>query len=111
MLHKVNDNVTNYLHMLCNNDHKCVCFPQSITVGNGPLDQLLVYGVYYSGTMKNVTSPTTELTFTAPSLPDGVFVSNITISVTAINRFGYGTPSDPDYFEISEYIYICVHQC
>ena len=89
----------------------CVCFPQSITVGNGPLDQPLVYGVYYSGTMKNVTSPTTELTFTAPSLPDGVFVDNITVTVTAINRFGYGTPSDPDYFEISEYIYICVHQC
>ena len=66
--------------------------------------------------MMNVTSPTTELTFTAPSLPDGVFVSNITVTVTAINRFGYGPPSDPEKFEISKYIfmiiiYILIHIC
>ena len=56
----------------------------------------------------NVTSPTTELTFTAPSLPDGVFVDNITVTVTAINRFGYGMPSDPVEFEISKYIFIII---
>ena len=71
-------------------------------MGNGPLEQPLVYEVYYNGTRENVTSPTTTLTFTAPSLPDGVFVDNIIIIVTAINRFGRGTPSDPDYDEISE---------
>ena len=72
-------------------------------MGNGPLEQPLVYEVYYNGTKENVTSPTTTLTFTAPSLlPDGVFVDNITVIVTAINRFGRGQPSDPDYDEISE---------
>lgn len=77
-------------------------FPQPVMVGNGPLDQPLLYKVYYNGTMENVTSPTTELTFTAPSLPDGVFVDNIIVTVTAINRFGYGMPSDPVEFEISK---------
>ena len=71
-------------------------------MGNGPLEQTLVYEVYYNGTSQNVTSPTTTLTFTAPSLPDGVFVDNITVIVTAINRFGCGQPSDPDYDVISE---------
>ena len=80
-----------------------------ITVGNGPLEQPLVYEVYYNGTMMNVNSPTTELTFTAPSLPDGAFIDNITVTVTAINRFGRGTPSDPESIEISELnIYIII---
>ena len=81
-------------------------FMQPITVGNGPLDQPLVYQVYYNGEMMNVTSLTTELTFTAPSLPVGVFVDNITVTVTAINRFGYGMPSDPVEFEISKFSYV-----
>ena len=74
-------------------------------MGNGPLEQPLVYEVYYNGTRQNVTSPTTTLTFTAPSLPDGVFFDNITVIVTAINRFGRGTPSNPESFEISK---LCV---
>ena len=77
-------------------------------MGNGPLEQPLVYQVYYNGSVENVTSPTTALTFTAPSLPDGVFVDNVTVTVTAINRFGPGSPSDPDSAEISElsvYVY------
>ena len=80
-------------------------------MGNGPLDQPLVYEVYYNGTMINVTSPTTELTFTAPSLPDGVFVDNITITVTAINRFGRAEISGADRAEISRFHvqYICLH--
>ena len=78
-------------------------------MGNGPLEQPLVYEVYYNGTRENVTGSTTTLTFTAPSLPDGVFVGNITVIVTAINRFGRGTPSDPDYDEISE-LYAMVRQ-
>ena len=71
-------------------------------MGNGPLEQPLVYEVYYNGTRQNVTSSTTTLTFTAPPLPDGVFVDNITVIVTAINRFGCGSPSDPESFEISK---------
>ena len=79
-----------------------VYFSQPITVGNGPLEQPLVYEVYYNGTRQNVNSSTTTLTFTAPSLPDGVFVGNITVIVTAINRFGRGTPSDLESFGISK---------
>ena len=71
-------------------------------MGNRPLEQPLVYEVYYNGTTINVTSPTTMLRFLAPSLPDGVFADNITVMVTAINRFGRGTPSDSDSVEISE---------
>ena len=71
-------------------------------MGNGLLEQPLEYEVYYNGTRENVTSPTTMLIFPAPSLPDGVFVDNITVIVTAINRFGRGNSSDPpEYFEIS----------
>ena len=71
-------------------------------MGNGPLDQPLVYEVYYNGTRQNVTSPTTTLTFTAPSLPDGVFFGHVTVIVIAINRLGRGTPSDLESFEISK---------
>ena len=91
-------------------------FPQPITVGNGPLEQPLVYEVFYNGTRQNVTSSTTTLTFPAPSLSDGVFVDNITVIVTAINRFGRGTPSDPESFEISKlhihnfmYVHVCIY--
>ena len=66
------------------------------------MEQPLIYQVYYNGTMKNVTSPTTALTFTAPSPPDGVFVDNIIVNVTAINSFTAGIPSDPENFEISK---------
>ena len=65
------------------------------------LEEPLVYEVSYNGTMQNVSSSTTTLTFTAPSLPDGVFSGNITVTVTAINRFGRGMPSDPEDFLIS----------
>ena len=47
-----------------------------------------------------VSSSTTTLTFTAPSLPDSLFAANVTVTVTAVNRFGHGAFSDPDYFEI-----------
>ena len=52
--------------------------------------------------MINVTGLTTQLTFTAPSLRSDVFADNITVTVTAINRFGPGSSSDPEEFEISE---------
>ena len=52
------------------------------------------YQVHYNGTMMIVDSPTTTLTFTAPSLPDGVFTDTVAITVTAINKFGVGLPSD-----------------
>ena len=71
-------------------------------MGNRPLEQPLEYEVYYNGTTINVTSPTTTLTFIAPSLPDGVFTGTVVVMVTAINRFGRGTPSDSDSFEISK---------
>ena len=51
--------------------------------------------MYYNGTMMNVNSSTTTLTFTAPSLPDGVFTGTVVVMVTAINRYGIGLASDP----------------
>ena len=71
-------------------------------MGTGPLEQPLVYKVKYNGTTENVTSPNTTLTFTAPSLPDDVFIDNITVTVTAINIFGRGTPSDVESMKISK---------
>ena len=57
-------------------------------MGNGPLEQPLVYEVVlqWDDKGKNVTSPTTTLTFAAPPLPAGVFDGNVTVTVTAINR-------------------------
>ena len=52
------------------------------------------YQVYYNGTMINVNSSTTTLTFTAPSLPDDVFTDTVVVMVTAVNRFGEGPDSD-----------------
>ena len=52
------------------------------------------YQVCYNGTTKNVNSSTTTLTFTAPSLPDGVFTGTVVVMVTAINRYGVGPDSD-----------------
>ena len=43
--------------------------------------------------MRNVNSSTTTLTFTAPSLPDGVFSGTVVVMVTAVSRFGMGSPS------------------
>ena len=43
----------------------------------------------------NVNSSTTTLTFTAPSLPDGVFTGTVVVMVTAINQYGVGSASDP----------------
>ena len=70
-------------------------------MGNGELEQPLVYEVYYNGGMMNVNSPTTTLTFTAPSLPDGEFFGNITVNVTAINIFGHGASIESNVAEIS----------
>ena len=45
--------------------------------------------------MVNVNSSTATLTFTAPSLPDGVFTGIVVVMVTAVNRFGVGPTSEP----------------
>ena len=52
------------------------------------------YLVHYNGTMMNVSSSTTTLTFTAPSLPDGVFTGTVVVMVTAISKYGIGPSSD-----------------
>ena len=65
--------------------------------------------MYYNGTMKDVNSSTTTLTFTAPSLPDGVFSGTVVVMVTAVNRFGVGPASDPEIVVINGmYVYMCV---
>ena len=45
--------------------------------------------------MMNVNSSTTTLTFTAPSLPDGVFTGTVVVMVTAVSILGIGPPSAP----------------
>ena len=70
-------------------------------MGNEPLEQPLLYKVYYDGDLVNVTSPMTELTRPA-RVTDGSFVRNVTVSVTAVNRFGAGPPSDNVSDEISK---------
>ena len=51
--------------------------------------------MYHNGTMMNVNSSTTTLTFTAPSLPDCVFTGTVVVMVTAISSYGVGPASDP----------------
>ena len=51
------------------------------------------YQVDYNGTMMNVNSSTTTLTFTAPPLPIGVFTGTVVVMVSAVNRFGVGPAS------------------
>ena len=58
----------------------------------------------------NVNSSTTTLTFSAPSLPDGLFTGTVVVMVTAINRYGIGPPSDSDTAIITG-TYICVCAC
>ena len=63
------------------------------------------YQVIYNGTMMNVTSPTTTLQFTAPSLPDGVFTGTIVVMVTAVSRYGVGPTSKHLTTIIGMYLY------
>ena len=59
------------------------------------------YLVSHNGTVVYVNNSTTTLTFTAPSLPDGVFIGSIVVVVSAVNQFGVGPTSEPVTVEIS----------
>ena len=59
-----------------------------------------MYQVHYSGMIVNVDSSTTTLTFTAPSLPDGVFTGTVVVMVTVVSNVGVRTASDPATAEI-----------
>ena len=69
------------------------------------------YQVYYNGTMMNVNSSTTTLTFTTPSLPDEVFTGTVVVMVTATNRYGIGPPSDSDIAVITGNYIVCMCMC
>lgn len=73
-------------------------------MGNGPLDQPLVYRVivHINEPAIFATSSTTTLTFNAPSLPDGMFADDISVTISAVNKFGYGPNSTSNSVEISE---------
>ena len=72
-------------------NHKtCVIF-QPITQGD-----VTGFQVYYNGTMMDVNSSITTLTFTAASLPDDVFTGTVVVMVTAISRYGIGPTSEPE---------------
>ena len=45
----------------------------------------------------DVNNSTTTLTFTASSLPDGVFTGTVVVMVTAVSILGIGPPSAPVY--------------
>ena len=64
------------------------------------MEDITGYHVYYNETMINVNSSTTTLTFTAPSLPDGVFTDTVIVMVIASNKFGAGPASNPATAEI-----------
>ena len=67
------------------------------------------YQVYYNGTMMNVNSLTTTLTFTVPSLPDNVFTGTVVVTVTATSRYGIGPASQPTHVTITgTTIHLCV---
>ena len=59
-----------------------------------------MYQVHYSGITINVTSSITMLTFTAPSLPEGVFTGTVVVTVIAVNSVGLSPVSDPATAEI-----------
>ena len=44
--------------------------------------------------MINTTTSTSQLTFAAPSLPDGMFTSTIVVMVSVLSRYGIGPSSD-----------------
>ena len=82
-------------------------FIQLVTQGD-----ITGYQVYYNGTMINVNSSTTTLTFNAPSLPDGVFTGTVVVIVSAVIRLIVGPASDPATARInSQYMYSHVHTC
>lgn len=58
--------------------------------------------------MISVNGSTTTLTFTAPPLHFGWFSATVVVMVTAVNRFGIGTASNPASAEITS-MYMYVH--
>ena len=44
--------------------------------------------------MINTTTSTSQLTFAAPSLPDGMFTNTIVVMVSVLSRYGIGPSSD-----------------
>ena len=66
------------------------------------------YQVYHNGTMVNVNSSTTTLTFTAPSLPNNVFTGTVVVMVTTTSRYGIGPASEPAHVTITG---ITIHLC
>jgi len=57
--------------------------------------------VNFNETVIIVNFSITTLTFTAPSLPDGVFSGTVVVMVTVISRFGIGPASNPVTAEIT----------
>ena len=70
-----------------------------------------MYQVHYNGIAVNESSSNNTSTFTAPSLPDGVFTGTVDVMVTAVNRFGIGPASDPATAEIrgNQYVHNSVY--
>ena len=64
----------------------------------------------FNGTMINFNNnSTTTLTFTAPSLPDGVFTGTVVVMVSAVTINGIGIASEPAIATIIGKICMYVH--
>ena len=68
---------------------------QLVTEGN-----ITEYRVNYNGTARKVDGSATTLKFTAPSLPDSEHDGIVMVVVIAINQFGIGPESDPEFTTI-----------
>ena len=72
-------------------NHLTYVFFQPVTLGD-----ITGYQVYYNGTMMNVTSSTTTLTFVAPSLTDDAFNGIVVVIVIATSGYEIGPASEPE---------------
>ena len=69
-------------------------------MGNGPLEQPLLYIVNYNGSIVNTTN--TYIEFAPPEVPVPYFIASVTVTVTAVNIFGFGPTSRVVSAEISK---------
>ena len=69
-----------------------MCIFQALTEGN-----ITQYQVIYNETIIRVDGSTTTLKFIAPSLPDDEHDGVVMVAVIAINQFGLGPESDPEF--------------
>ena len=66
---------------------------ENVTTSN-LLTESMQYQIHYFEVMLNLTTTNSSLLFQAQPVLEDIYVDNVTITVTAINRFGIGEPSN-----------------